>query len=121
MLGLSVEGPSTPWTRERSASQWVASAVMPGIRPHNFVGRVMAFVQPGTNKDDVAVDLHASLFFGVLKILRVDVAQIRDVSQIQADGLAHEHVERHLIDGRAAALGVTKRVDVGTDMVHHAR
>ena len=27
-------------------------------------------------------------------------------SQVEADRLAHEHVERHLIDGRAAALGV---------------
>jgi hypothetical protein len=78
------------------------------VRPHNFVGWVMPLVQPAANQDYVAVNLYASLFFRILEILRVDVAEIGDVPHIQAHGLAHEHVERHLIDRRAAALGVTK-------------
>jgi hypothetical protein len=41
------------------------------------------------------------------------------ISRHTAYGLAHEHVKRHLVDGRAATLGVTKRIHVGAHMIHH--
>jgi drug/metabolite transporter (DMT)-like permease len=41
------------------------------------------------------------------------------VLQVEADRLAHEHLERHLIDGRPAALGMDERVNVRSHVVDH--
>ena len=76
-------------------------------------------MQPGTDQHDMTVELHSGFLLGRLELLRVDVAEIGNVPQVEARGLADEHVERHLVDAGAAALDVTERVDVGSDVIHH--
>ncbi len=80
----------------------------------------MALVEACADQDDMAVDLHARLPFRLLEIGRFDVAKVGDMLEIEAHSLAHEHVERHLIDGGAAPLGVDERVDVRSHVIDHA-
>src|SRR5262245_15268081 len=67
----------------------------------------------------MAVDLYAGLLLVGLEVLGVDVAEIGNVSKVEADGLSDEHVERHLVDAGSAPLDVTERVNVCPDVIHH--
>ena len=54
-----------------------------------------------------------------LEIRDVDVAEIGDVAEVEADGLAGEPVERHLVDRGAVRADVERRVDVRADVLEH--
>ncbi len=49
----------------------------------------------------------------------LDVAEVGDVAQVEAHRLAHEQVERHLVDRRAVRLHMAEGVHMGADMVEH--
>ena len=50
----------------------------------------------------------------------VDIAEIGNVREVEADRLAHEQLERHLVDRLAAGLHVVVSIDVRADVVQHA-
>ena len=54
--------------------------------------------------------------FGSFKIGDVDQAEVGDVSEVERDRLAHEQLERHLVDGLAVRVGVKEGVQVGADI-----
>ena len=56
-------------------------------------------------------------FFGILHVRHGDVAEIRDVTQVEAHGLPHEDVEWHLVDWLAVGIDVAERVDVRADVI----
>jgi hypothetical protein len=41
------------------------------------------------------------------------------VAQVEADRLAHEHLERHLVDGGPVRVHMLEGVNVGTDVIEH--
>ena len=76
-------------------------------------------MEAAAHQHDVLADLDAGLLLGSFELVDVDRAEIRDVAQIEADGLAAEPVERELVDRVAAILDVQRGVDVRTDVLQH--
>ncbi len=76
-------------------------------------------MQAGTHQYDMPVYLHACLRFGFFQIGDIDVAQVRDMTQIQANRFAHEHIQGHVIDGQPVWAHVVKGVHVGGDVIEH--
>jgi hypothetical protein len=68
---------------------------------------------------DVAIHFYARLLFRGFHVLRRNVAQVGNVAQIEAEGFAHEHIERHLIDGRTVRIYVAKSVHMRAHMLEH--
>ena len=93
---------------------------MPQLEHTTLSVGIVPLVQAGADQDDMTVDLHARLLLGRLEVLDVDVAEIGNVPQIEAHRLAHEHVERHLVDGGAAPLGMHEGIDVRAHVIDHA-
>jgi hypothetical protein len=54
-------------------------------------------VEAGADEDDMAVDLDAGLGLGRVHVGRSDVAEVGNVLQVEAGGLAHEKIERHFV------------------------
>ena len=76
-------------------------------------------MKPGVHQDDLAVDLDAGLLGRGLEISDVDIAEVGDVRQIEADGRAAEPLQRTLVDRRAARPEVDRRIDVRADVLEH--
>ena len=95
-------------------------ACQPGIAPDYLDVRIVAVVQARVEQHDMAVNLDAGLRFRLFHLLYVDIAEIRDVGHVEAHGLTHEDLERHLVDRRAIGIDVIERVDMGRDVVDGA-
>ena len=74
-------------------------------------------MEAGAQQHDVTVHLDAGLLLGLLHMRQRDLTQIRDVAQIEADGLPHEQIERHFIDRLAVGIDVPECVDVRTNVI----
>jgi hypothetical protein len=90
------------------------------VAPHGFFCRKVAFMEARVEKNDVPVDGDLGLSFRCFKVGDIDLAKVGNVGQVQADGIAHEHVQRHFIDRLALLTHVEKGVDMGADMINHA-
>src|SRR5580693_4205851 len=64
------------------------------VAPHGFFGRKVAVVETSVEEHDVSVDRDLGLSFCGFKVGDIDLAKVANVGQIQADGFAHEHVQR---------------------------
>ena len=77
-------------------------------------------MEPGVKKHDVPVDSCIGPLLRCFKIRDIDLAEVWNVGQIQADGFAHEHVQRHFINRLAILTHMEKGVDVSANMINHA-
>ena len=48
-----------------------------------------------------------------------NLAEIGNMPQIEAHGLAHEQIQRHLVDGIAVGTDVPESVDMRADVIDH--
>src|SRR5262249_32940092 len=90
-----------------------------GVLRHDVVIRPVALVEAGAKQDDVAVDRDSRFLLGLLQVGDVDVPEVRNVPQIETDGLPREQVERHLVDRGALLADVERGVDIGADVLEH--
>src|ERR1700691_3231003 len=89
------------------------------ILPDTINRRIISFVKARAEKHDMAIYFRTTLGFRPLHILDGNLAQIGNMPQIEAYGLAHEQIERHLVHGLAAGTDMPESVDMGADVVDH--
>jgi len=129
-VGLSVDGPSTPCSRDpRSANQCVAAAVIPGLLHTDFSGRKVAVVETGIEEHDVSVDRDLGLSFCGFKVGDIDLAKVANIIlgvnaravSVEAANPRHDHEwavwqDIRLPDDKVLLPGV---VDTCTNYVEH--
>src|ERR1700678_1013647 len=89
------------------------------ILPDTVNRRIISFVKAGTEKHDMAIYFRATLGLRLLHILDGDLAQIGNMPQIEAYGLAHEQIERHFVHGLPVGTDMAKSIDMCADMIDH--
>ena len=87
---------------------------------HHGIAGVVAAVQSGIQQNDMAVDAHARLPFGRFHVPQVDVAEIWNMGEVEADRPTHEEIEGHFVDGLPAGLHMIEGVDVSSDVIEHS-
>ena len=74
-----------------------------GVRSVPGLGAVGAIVVARVEEHDVALaDIETSLGQGFVDVRRLDVVGVAHVADVEADGVAPEELERHLLDRRPA-------------------
>src|SRR5690606_35983808 len=72
----------------------------------------VTLVEAGAQQHDVPSDLDARLVLGRLHMLGRDIFEVADMLQVEADRLAHEEIQRHLVDALALRVDMEESIDM---------
>jgi hypothetical protein len=64
-----------------------------------------------------AIHLNAGILLSLFHVRFGDVAEIGDVTQVEAHCLSHKQIERHLVDRLARGIDVPERIDMSANVI----